>query len=103
MVLVQALNLGVVHWQVPAVWAHLVAAAVEQRLPLGGHGLQRREHRVLTHTPSTTHAQVQSPTLLHLLLLWTLDRRPEETKEQTRMRKKQREKKKREMEKKWRK
>lgn len=72
LVLVYVFDLGVVYRQVPAVCGvpHAVAAGAQQGgLPLGGHGLERGEHRI----PSTAataqtlaHAQVQRTVLINI-------------------------------------
>lgn len=66
-------DLGVVHWQVPAVGGvpHAVAAGAQQGgLPLGGHGLQRGENRVPPGAAAAAqrlaYAQVQRAVLVNV-------------------------------------
>lgn len=79
-VLVQALDLGVVHRQVPAVCrAHLVAVAVEQGLPLGRHGLQGGQHCASTALPHPSNpAQIQGSVLIPISVIRALPRKREE-------------------------
>jgi len=73
LVLVDVFDLGVVYWEVPAVGGvpHAVAAGAQQGgLPLGGHGLQRGEHRVPSSAAAAqtlAHTQVQRPVLIDVL------------------------------------
>lgn len=56
----EPLDLGVVDGQLPAVGlAQLVAAAAEQRLPLGRHRLQGGQHRAAALRPAGLTAHVQ--------------------------------------------
>lgn len=71
LVLVYVFDLGVVHWQVPAVGGvpHAVAAGAQQGgLPLGGHGLQRGENRVPPGAAAQrlAYAQVQGAVLVNV-------------------------------------
>lgn len=68
----QPFDLGVVDGQVPAVGvAQLVAAAAEQSLALGRHGLQGRQHRPAALRPAGLTGQVHGTAVVQIPD-WTL-------------------------------